>query len=50
MLTIERCRRLLGAQAEDMSDGEISKVRDTLSALARLCIDDYLRIEDITKQ
>lgn len=43
MLSIERCRRLLGTQAEAMTDAEVVEMRDALTAFARLGIDDYLR-------
>lgn len=43
MLSLERCRELLGERAHEMPDAQVIDVRDNLYALADLLIDIYLR-------
>ena len=42
MVSVERCRRILGRAAAGMSDAEIRKARDQLYILARVAIRMHL--------
>lgn len=41
MLSIEKCRQVLGDRAIDMTDEQIMKVRDSLYALVEMTLDQY---------
>ena len=41
MLSIEKCREILGNIAVDMSDEKIIELRDNLYGLGELALDDY---------
>ena len=41
MLSVERCRAILGEAAENMTDKQIEKLRERLYHLARLGLDMY---------
>ena len=43
MLSLDRCRELLGDRADGMGDAQVVEVRDNLYALADLLIDVYLK-------
>jgi len=41
MLSVERCREILGDKAASMTDAQIEEARDQLYALARIVIEMY---------
>ena len=43
MLSIERCRKILGTKAENLTDEEIEKVRDELYIGANLAFENWRR-------
>jgi hypothetical protein len=43
MLSLQECRKILGATAEKYSDEEILNIRDQLRELANLALEDYER-------
>ncbi len=48
MLSIEKCREILGKEAVDMSDERIMELRDSLYVLGKMALDQYF--EDTFKQ
>lgn len=42
MITIARCKKILGKFAEKMTDSKIEQLRDTFVVLSDLAIDSYL--------
>lgn len=43
MLSLERCRQLLGAKGVDLSDERVLQLRDTLYGLAHFLVDKYIQ-------
>lgn len=41
MFTIEKCREVLGYTAIDMSDEQITELRDSLYVLGEMALDQY---------
>ena len=38
MLSVQRCRRILGAEAQSLSDEEIERIREAMMVLADIAI------------
>lgn len=41
MLSIEKCRSILGLSPEEMADEALEEIRDTLYGLAELCFSNW---------
>lgn len=42
MISISKCRKLIGIKAKNMTDEEVEEVRDQLYQLANLAFDNWL--------
>ncbi|MDE1970032.1 MAG: hypothetical protein KGI50_00420 [Patescibacteria group bacterium] len=43
MLSIEKCREILGDEYAGLSDERLAQIRDELSELARIALDAYIK-------
>lgn len=43
MLTIERCRQILGERAQNLTDKEVEELRDRVYALADVSLEQALK-------
>ena len=50
MLTIERCKKILGNKAEGLSDEKIEKMRDELYISANLAFEHWRKSNSSTKE
>lgn len=41
MISMEKCRELIGEKAESMTDDEIARIREDLYGLAELALESY---------
>jgi len=48
-MTVDEARRRLGSAAESMTDAEVERILIDLEALARLCLDMYMKERAATR-
>lgn len=46
MLSIDRCRQLLGSTGQAMTDAQVERLRDQLYGLADFTVSVFLKLED----